>query len=341
MRLIHFLVVALTVGALAGCGMLGPDGGYTDQAPDLGEYGGYTLTNEAPGFGDPDLVSGYPDEQPFDDDMEDHPEVRNTTSHERAKHYSLRIVWGNLGRRDSTVSVGEDCPVTDWSGSLTVDAGVVTVRRLVRFDHGDYIVRPRPGPQEVEWVSYTQPHLDGIVFHIRHVPRPTTVDTEAAVTIRTPLYTATIPLEDLEDYREFVIYDDCNKVSVVATETTPSRCPRGFLEGVWVAETDTSGYFKGVWIGDRGGFTGHVRAKYTIRDGRRVLFGKLISRSGRFEGLLKGTWTPQDAATGPDGFFEGRWVDEDLNVRGFFKGHYCLCKDGHGFFHGRWIKACR
>jgi hypothetical protein len=341
MRPIRFLVVALAIGMVAGCEMLGPDSSYTDQTPDLSEYGGYNLNDEAPGFGDPDLASGYPEDQPFDDEFEDHPDVRDTAGHKRAKHYALRIVWGNLGRCDSTISVGEDCPVTDWSGSLRVSAGVVTVRRLIRFDAEDYVVRPRPGPQEVEWVSYTKPHFDGILFHIRCVPRPTTVDTEGAVTIETPLYTARIPFGDLEDYREFVIYDECNKISVVATEITPSNCPRGFLEGIWVAETDTSGHFKGIWIDKWGGLDGHVKARYTIREGRRVLHGKVIGRGGRFEGLLKGTWTPIDEPTGPDGYFEGRWVDKELDVKGFFRGHYCICESGHGFFHGRWLKSCR
>jgi hypothetical protein len=95
-----------------------------------------------------------------------------------------------------------------------------------------------------------------------------------------------------------------------------------------------------VWIDHRGGFTGHLKARYTVRDGQRVLFGKLIGRSGRFEALLRGTWTPSEATTGPDGYFEGRWFDVDLDVKGFFKGHYCICANGHGFFHGRWIKAC-
>ena len=341
MRLIFILLVALSLGLLAGCDALFTDGQDTDQTPDLDEYGGYTPADEAPNFGDADLVSSYPDEEPYDDEVADHHRVQNAINRKGARHYTLRMVWGNLGRRDSTVTVGEDCPVTDWSGSLTVNGGVAIVRHLVRFDRGDYIVRPRPGPSEVEWVSYTQPHLDGIVFHIIDLPRPTATDAEPAVTITTPLYTATIPIEELDDYREFVIYDDCNKISVVATETTPSGCPRGFMEGLWTAETDTSGYFKGIWIGDRGAIVGHLRGVYTVRDGRRVLFGKWVDRSGNFEGLLKGTWTPLRSETGPDGYFEGRWVDEDLVVKGFFKGHYCLCDDGLGFFHGRWITACR
>jgi hypothetical protein len=341
MRLVFILLVALSLGLVAGCETFVTDGEDAVQTPDLEEYGGYTLADEAPNFGDADLVSSYPDEEPYDDEVANDPRVQNAITRNGAKHYTLRMIWGNLGRRDSTLGVGEECPVTDWSGSLTVNGGVVIVKRLVRFDRGDYIVRPRPGPSEVEWVSHTQPHLDGIVFHIVELPRPSATDTETAVTITTPLYSATIPIEELDDYREFVVYDDCNKISVVATETAPAGCPRGFLEGAWTAETDSSGRFKGIWIGDGGRIIGHLRGEYRVRDGRRVLFGKWVNRSGNFKGLLKGTWSPLGGETGPDGYFEGRWVDRDLVVKGVFKGHYCLCGDGQGFFHGRWIEACR
>jgi hypothetical protein len=87
---------------------------------------------------------------------------------------------------------------------------------------------------------------------------------------------------------------------------------------------------------------GHLRGIYEIRDGDRVLFGKWISDSGEFRGLLRGTWTPLTEEDGPDGLFEGRWVDEDYEVNGYFRGHYCVCEgDTAGTFHGRWKKECR
>jgi hypothetical protein len=87
---------------------------------------------------------------------------------------------------------------------------------------------------------------------------------------------------------------------------------------------------------------GHLRGVYEIREGERVLFGKWISRSGDFQGLLRGTWTPLENDHGPDGLFEGRWVDEALDLAGFFRGHYAICRDDTaGTFHGRWLKDCR
>jgi hypothetical protein len=151
-----------------------------------------------------------------------------------------------------------------------------------------------------------------------------------------------IPLDALADYREFVTYDECNKISIVATEIEPVGCPRGFMEGRWTAETDTSGFFKGIWVGHEGEIAGHLRGKYAIRGDERILFGKWITRSGSFGGLMRGRWVPLDQESGPDGYFEGRWVDEAYTVRGYFRGHYFHgAEDGRGFFHGRWIKDCR
>jgi hypothetical protein len=234
------------------------------------------------------------------------------------------------------------CPISEWSGTLEVDGGVAIVKRLILFDRGDSIVRPRRGPRSIKWVSYTMGHVDGLLLKVIDLPDPPGKESKNILSITTPFYTGEIPLADLADYREVVVYDECNAISIVATRIEPLGCPKGFLEGRWVTATDTSGYFKGAWIGQYGTLMGHLRGIYEVRDGDRVLFGKWIDASGEFRGLLRGTWIPLDEEDGPDGLFEGRWVDEDHEVKGFFRGHYCICSgDTTGTFHGRWKKDCR
>jgi hypothetical protein len=331
--------------AFAGCeSMFSGDTEAVQRETILTEYGGFDTADEAQAFGDPYLMAGYSDQTEYSDDMENHPEVRTASRNRAAARYSLRIVWGNLLRPDTTETArAADCPVTDWSGSLEVSGGIATVKRLIRFDIPfDHIVRPRRDPRSVSWVSSTSGHLDGIVFHIVDVPDPAGKEVSNSITITTPQHTAEIPLADLEDYRDFIEIDDCNRLSILATAVDDMSCPAGFLEGGWVAETDTSGYFRGGWLSNDGSPSGFLRGTYEIRDGERVLFGKWITASGRFGGLIRGVWRPAADGAAPGGFFEGRWVDEVLVARGALTGHYHICDgDGAGYFHGRWKRICR
>ncbi len=332
----------LTTALMTGCDVSSPDDNASSQPSEISEYGGFTTTNEAPGFGDDGLIQSFPEDRSFEDEMENDPDVKNGENDRRARQYALRIIWGNAERRDSSLADVAPCPASNWSGMLEIDGGVAIVNRLILFEPGDSVVRPRRGPKKVEWVSYTADHVDGLLLEIIDLPDPPPTESKNTLTITTPFYSREIALADLEDYREFVVYDDCNAISVVATRIEPLGCPKGFLEGRWVTATDTSGYFKGAWIGQHGTLMGYLRGIYGIRDGERVLFGKWISKSGDFQGLLRGTWTHLESADGPDGVFEGRWVDENLEIKGFFRGLYATCMDDTtGTFHGRWMKDCR
>jgi hypothetical protein len=336
------LTVIAALALVPGCEFLSTeDSGSGDGSGQAADYGGFTVGNEAPGFGDKELVA-YPEGEAYDDHMEDYPDVEESMEDAGAKHYSLRLVWGNLASRDSSVLPGEDCPVTDWSGYLEVDGGHVLVRRLIRFDPYDRIVRPRPGPDRVEWVSATQPAVDGIVFHVIDVPEADGIETSNTLVVSLPMVDLEIPLADLADHKELMEFDECNKLSVVATEIEYFGCPRGFIEGRWIAETDTSGIFKGIWIGHFGGIRGYLKGTWEAgTGGERELYGKWISRGGSFGGLISGTWTPLSGGPCPHGRFEGEWVNEFLTVEGHLGGHYCACRDSAGFFHGRWVEHCR
>jgi hypothetical protein len=340
------LVMILALGllvALTGCeSMFSDDARSLDRETMLAEYDGFDTDDEMAAFGYTDLAANYADEGEYQDEMENHWQVRNAYRN-CVNQYMLRIVWGNIQRPDTTDGIDEaDCPVTDWSGSLVVSGGIATVKRLIRFEPGDYIVRPRLEPEQVEWVSYTMNHLDGILFKVIDALDPQGREITNSVIITTPFHTVEIPFADLADYREFIEIDECNRLSIVATEAEHRGCPTGFLEGGWVAENDTSGYFRGGWMSNDGSLAGYLRGRYKVRDGRRVLHGKWITLSGEFGGLIAGIWRPADDDRCPDGFFEGRWVDDRFISRGVLKGHYHLGPEGGaGFFHGRWRKVCR
>ena len=211
------LALMLAVAIMPGCGSMDPEES-SDSSPTLtDDYGGFTTEDESPGFGDSDLLAAFPEDPQYDDEIRDHPQVVDARNRQGAKHYMLRIIWGNLAHPDSTAEPSTDCPVTDWSGSLEVHGGVAVIQRLIRFDLGDEIVRRRSNAHLVEWISYTQPDLDGILFHIIDPPRS---DSAAgnSVTLTTPFCTVEIPMVDLADHREFLEFDQCNKLSIVATE---------------------------------------------------------------------------------------------------------------------------
>jgi len=337
------LRMALATGlllAFAGCESLFSDDAETASREEmLAEYGGFDTGDELEAFGDADLRASYTDDPEYQDDMEGDDAVTAAYRHPRAQRYLIRVVWGNIQRPDTTDEDDPwDCPVTDWSGSLQVSGGVVVVRRPIRFETpADQIIRPRSGPSRVSWISHTQPHVDGILFEAIDVPEAGDAESANSVSINTPLYTVEIPFGELDGYREFLEIGECSKISIVATRNQYTGPPAGFVEGGWIAETDSSGYFRGGWISANGRIAGYLRGRYTVRDGRRVLLGKWITASGAFGGLMKGTWQPSRGDSGPDGFFEARWVDEFFIVRGVLRGHYHICPEGGaGFFHGHW-----
>lgn len=333
------LAMLAAVLLIAGCDGLSPGENEGDDNDLSREYGGYTTADEAPGFGDPALVASHPEDTPYTDEVASSPEVRDATRNGWSKFYMLRMVWGNIDNPDTSEDSGS-CAVTDWSGSIEIDGGLVIIRRLIRFEDGDSIVRPRRGARDVEWISHTHNHVDGLLLEIIDVPDPRHKPAKNSVTITTPLHSVEIPFDSLPRLNQVNTYDACNKVALVGAEVERRVCPRGFLEGVWVSQTDTSGYFEGAWIAEEGTLVGHLKGRYTVRDTSRVLFGKWITPSGKFGGLLKGTWGLVNGD--PDGYFEGTWVDKSLAGGGRFSGRFGFPSDtAQGVLRSRWMKDCR
>lgn len=316
-------------------------------------YGGYTATSEAPGFGDPEMLAGD-NSEPALDEMAASGVVDSLKNLADRDIYSLELLWGNL---EFDSAFGE---VTDWMGSLAVERGAIVAARLIAFDRGDHIIRPRPDCMTLEWGSVTGPHFDGILVFIVD-PEPDSFATENSVTFSTAPYTRTLTMSELAAIDEVVDVGE-NQVSINGFLTVPLECQQGFFQGRWMwLDKHERGRFDGRWLSDDGYLMGHAKGHFGVRDdGERVLFGKWIGLGGAFRGLLRGEWgydvTLADSDV-PTGWFSGRWDNASGTRLGGFEGNWIAssphlpnenaneravenARHGHGFWRGQWYEIC-
>jgi len=356
------LIMTLMLWA-AGCSDKGtqPE---TSPLPNLeDEFGGYTATAEAVGFGDPEILEEEDGELVYSDPMLSSPPVDSIVNDPAAGLFHLRAVWGRLCY-DSTVE-----EITDWTGSLSISRGAVILRRVIRFEPPGDRILPRTDRRIIEWESFTTVHNDGIAIDL-FVPPPrpvfdTTItivdETDTIITVVTvwpePVtvkfdtgpYSRTFTLGELASLDTIVQLDDSNAVAFHAIQVHPALCPRGFLFGRWGYDEDGQGVFKGLWADQRGFVFGHVRGHFGKNEnGHRVFFGKWIDRLGQFKGFIRGSWGPRpgpnveaNAALHAGGWFRGRIYNADRVEIGVLKGRYrgSMYYRG-GFFQGRWKLHC-
>jgi hypothetical protein len=184
-----------------------------------------------------------------------------------------------------------------------------------------------------------------LIVEIIEPPLPPDATTDPAPNIlhfETPLFSTEIPVADLAGLEvTHPAGPEGNAVKFSGWRVqTPGVCPKGFLGGLWRADSDSSGHFKGCWVTLHGRLFGLMRGAYGYNDaGERVLVGKYISRQGRFRGLLRGTWAPDPA--GGHGSFNGHWVNAAGTRNGIFGGQFAaLPERPGGFFGGRWTELC-
>lgn len=335
------------------------------------EFGGYTASPEAPGFGDPELVAAaYESEVDFGDPVLDWPEVDSLVNDGNAGRYHLRMLWGQL-RLDTTVT-----DPTDWSGSLTISRGALVVRRVIKFEDGQDEVLPRTDRDLIEWTSVTTVHHDGLGVDI-YVPRPRpTIDTTVTevidslddttyvevidtipadydtvtVTLETGPYSRTLKLSELAGLDTIEYVDaDSNAVLLQAFKIERNDCPKGFLSGTWGRNEDGDGIFTGMWMDQHGYASGYLEGTWGVdENGRRVFFGKWISLDGSFEGFLRGSWRPHPNHHANDngfmhagGSFSGKIFADDRTEIGVLRGRYSNHPEfKHGFFQARWKTYC-
>ena len=334
------------------------------------EYGGLTKTDEDPAFDDPYLLldeAAAADEE-FADTWATDAEVLECEAMgqqqgepndpERPRFTFVRMVWGDLDGAVGEDGLIEDGDAMDWSGSLSVDRGTVVVRRVILFERPfDSVVRPRTDRHTVVWISHTGGHYDGLVIEIIEPPHngqgpgndngQGTVEPETPNVLHftTPAFTQDFVVDELADLDQIYEVEPAgNAIHFVGFNLSDlDACPKGFLAGVWCDDPETddgSGTFCGRWTGLYGQIQGHMQGAYGYNEaGEPVFFGKYITCSGSFAGLLEGTWTPGEEDN--QGTFEGTWVGETDAVEGVLGGQYYDRPDRPcGFLQGRWATDC-
>jgi len=360
-RVLTLMLMSIAlISFIIGCGENSADSG-DDLEQLAADFGGFMPSDEAPAFGDPDLLAMVDDDVEFDDQILATPSVDSIIDDAaEAGSYALRIIWGSL-EFDSTVT-----EVTDWTGSLTITRGAEIIRRVIAFEDGqDYIV-PRTDRKLIEWVSKTTVHHDGIFVNL-YIPAIDTTDTLATdepvtVNFTTGPFSKTFTLDEIAAIDTvYYLDDDVNAVSVRGFKIYPRECPKGFLEGYWGKDSTGMGVFKGRWISQHGVLAGYLFGHYGIDPDdpdsatANMFFGKYIDVNGQFEGLLKGEykgWNINFSGNGNNyfwrhfggGWFRGQFYDANGNPMGVLRGSYhrprCDCEDGRGFFKGRWKTYC-
>lgn len=331
--LLSLLVVALlTMLIIGGCSKNSPN--EPEQEEELSEldkpYGGLDTSDELPSFGDPEITVDFADDEDVNDPITLDPAFSNKVNADTVNAYFIRITWGLL-EGDSTATT-----VIDWSGSASINRGVLGIKKRILFEPQDYIVLPRPDRKTVEWVSYTVPHFDGIALIIIDHD---SIDVEGEFTFSTDLYTRTFSYSELDSMEVVeIVTDEGHQVSIQAYNKKVIPFGGGFLDGRWIRTRKHGGIFKGRWINQFGTCAGHLKGIWGMnRFAEKIFFGKYISLNGQFGGLLAGNWGYKDNAE-QAGWFAGRWVNRSLTAIGTLRGHWKVKEDSqrHGFLHGKW-----
>jgi hypothetical protein len=332
------------------------------------DFGGYTATDETPGFGDPDLVAMEGDEKEVKDGIMDSPEIQGWFNDPKVLAFHFRAVWGQL-THDSTVTTP-----TSWDGSLTISRGGVITRRLIHWELNQDFLLPRTSREVVEWQSTTTVHNDGLAFDLL-IPWITTYDTtivvdtiddttyDTTITVDTVLpepftltfetgpYTRTFDMEELAALDTVVYVDDVdsNAVAFQGFQMFRNVCPRGVMAGRWGYDDEGNGVFQGIWYSRFGYVDGFVEGMFgKNEENKRVFYGKWIDRDGNFEGLLAGTYghfsgvhAGDNAGLRAAGWLRGKIFDADENEIGALAGRF---KPDTGFpsgwFQARWKLHC-
>ena len=302
------------------------------EIPDLeDEFGGFKPTDEAAGFGDPEILSEFGEDEDVVDLLSTDPQIAKDIEDSQVVVYFLRITWGRL-EWDTTATT-----ITNWSGTAQIDKGSLVLLRKIRFEPGDYIHRPRPDRRTLKWTSHTGPHFDGIYIAIVVPPNDTT-SAEGTLTFTTTPFTKTFSFSELDSINLiYPVDEEGNEIVFVGYKKQLVPCGNGFLEGRWIKTASYKGIFKGRWVNRDGSLAGHFRGHWGIRkDGLKVFFGKYISCSGVFRGFLKGRWGYSENEE--KGWLAGEWFDRNHLAKGVLKGHWRAGGEmgRKGFLEGWW-----
>ncbi len=364
-RIVPAMIALALIAFLAGCFLTedsptspapvpaAPEGAIDLNSP----TGGFTMSDEAPAFGEPEQYEALSQETQVRDPIENTYEYQTQLRARGARIFEFRAVWGALWNLDDSTRT-DPCPL-DWSGRLRLEGGVISVHQTIAFEPEDSLYRV--DPSTIGWISHTGRHVDGIHVKLVVPPAPPADSARAdrpapRLVLRTGPFSRSFTIEELAALRLIEPVDRCgNGISIASVERL-LPCPHGQLAGAWkllppdsVAAPDSNGtvygHFRGVWIGAGGRISGHLRGVFGVNgEGARVFFGKYIDTTGRFMGILRGEYgaRPGEAEISryPLGWFAGEWVGRGETI-GRLKGHWMMdAENGAGCFHGVWGMKC-
>lgn len=301
------------------------------------EFGGFETGDEAPAFGDSEMMSDFDEDEDANDAYSNDAVVLDALSYSQdpavvgdnpIKAYFVRLTYGLLAGDSSATEV------IDWSGSIEVNKGVLVVLKKIRFEDNDFIHLPRDSRTKVDITSQTKQHFDGLLLAV--VDSDTT-DTEGLLTINIGSYSKTLAFADLDSLESLeAVGAGGHEVSIIARCRDYVPFNGGFISGHWKKNREHGGAFRGRWINSFGSNGGYLKGIWGINDaGDNVFKGKYISLNGEFRGLLAGHWNYERGSNG--GTFQGRWVNRNHDTVGHLRGKFKTGRqgDGRGFFHGR------
>jgi hypothetical protein len=323
-----------------------------DQVVNLNDpNGGFTATDEAPAFGEADLLDLARAEAPVADSVAG-PSLSDGEYQAPAHIYAMTILWGMLPEPGDPASSGhpqDDGDTFDWSGSMVLSRGNLVITTTVSFEPEDSIIRPRPNRRSVQWISHTGSGFDGLRVMI-YQPPLTNGAIDDTLTLTAGSYSRTFLLSELGSLSEDVPMGDTGTViRFLASESDPFEGKHGSLLGLWAVQApgDSVGRFSGIWVADGGRALGFYRGYYA-EDPRkgRVLFAKMTDLNGVYRGVLRGNWDSGQVGPQPDdgnpnhGWFAARWFNGDKEI-GMVRGHWRFHTGRGGNMDGRWCVECR
>lgn len=334
----HSLLAALALGLVA-CGTGQQTTGDEIDLALHQDYAGLDESDEAPDFDDADIATAEDLNEGEDvevvDDTTDASLEEAEQDPAQARRFLISIMWGHLRPRPDIEEP------TNWTGYIGIKNGALRVLRTLRFEGRDQLL-PRPGVRAVPFISYTQPHHDGLLLEvILHPALVTDPESPPVIVMDTEAYTGALPLVPGMRLTRVIPVDDTGNAVLVNLFRYPTEgCHEGLMVGRYTEAhtTDdgrTVGYMKGKYLSFTGHLVGKIRGVWGEREnGAQVFFSKVINRDGEFVGILAGRYSA--------GFYLGRFLGRDRVIKGVAGGIYREAPEelGGGFFMGRWSVGC-
>jgi hypothetical protein len=335
------VVSILSIFILTGCMSRNSNPNLTDEMSEAMDalsdpFNALGTDDEEAEFGDEEVADVGQEEESVDDEYAPAEEEKaDEPTALDCDVYSLLIRWGQLTGFNRDVA-----GVTNWSGSISANIGTLAVLKKVAFDSHDSL-QTRSDPKLIEFESYTKPHFDGlrIRYEVCDADEATLgVDEVATLTFTAPdaPLTKSYTVSELAELNDLVEGIGENNDRFHALAIQKSDLCQGTIQGRWIQKSDEYGIFKGIVVASNGIRVGYIRGFFGEREGGNKLVAKMISRNGRFGGILKGTYADNNLtaqvynrAKGEIGTVDGSFVQptEDGEL-GTFSANYTLdCSD--------------